>query len=381
MSEVLPANPDLDWYKKAAKQRLREWRADNPTTRLAEAQLSIARENGFSSWRELKGHISRVVELPRLFESIQRRDHDATRKLLKKRPDLARLSSTEGLTAIHVAAESNNTTAIELLVRHKANPKTYFGKSAHNALSWALTVGSLDAARALVRNGLQPDFFCAAGLGDLDRLRSFFDANGKLAPSASQTGSSRWLEDGTRIPAPPSTSLEQISDALYFASRNGQVEAVTELLARGPDLSFRSFYGGTALHWAYCSGNQQIVDLLLRAGADPTLRDYEMQCTPRAFGVCVASLWGFPVLLHRVLQMDSSVVNIFEGRGTPLHEAVRGGNPRIVQTLLLAGADPSIRDLEGNTSLDLAKAGKHADVVEVLERHAGHGASDTTFIL
>ena len=168
------------------------------------------------------------------------------------------------------------------------------------------------------------------------------------------------------MPAPPPAARDQISDALYFASRNGQTAAVQELLAHDPDLSFRAFLGGTALHWAYYSGQREVVDLLLRAGADPALRDEEYQCTPRAFGICVASSWGFPALLARVLRMDPTAVNILEGRGTPLHEAAREGHARTVKMLLEAGTDPSIRDAEGRTSLDLARAYQRENVIEVL---------------
>jgi hypothetical protein len=53
-AQALPVRPDLNWYKKAAKKRLNQLRAHHPDTRLADAQLSIAREHGFSSWRVLK---------------------------------------------------------------------------------------------------------------------------------------------------------------------------------------------------------------------------------------------------------------------------------------------------------------------------------------
>jgi ankyrin repeat protein len=365
MTQDLPARPDNEWYRKAAKKRLRDLRLENPAAKLAEAQLAIAREHGFASWRELKRSVDRLIELPRLFDAIRRRNHDALRALLDANPSLSRLPADDGSTAIHVAAETNDSAAIGLLARDKASLGAYYGKRAHNALSWALTVGSSDAAAALVRNGIEPDLFCAAGLGDGARVRWFFE-NGKLKSNASRTGSSRWLPDGTRLPAPPSSARERISDALYFASRCGQPDAVRELLTHDPDLSFRAFIGGTPLHWAYYSGNREVVDLLLRAGADPTLRDYDYGCTPRAFGICVAASWGFPPLLGRTLRMDPSCVNIFEGRGTPLHEAARSGHARIVDALLTAGANAEVRDADGRTPLDLASGGGHAAAAEIL---------------
>lgn len=366
---ALPAHPDLDWYRKSAKHRLRNLRGANPAATLAQAQLAVAREHGFASWRELK-HAADLQQLPRLFAAIRARNHDEARKMLDANPGLARAPAEDGQNALHLAAEVNDPATIELLVRRKANLGTYYGRRGHNALSWALTVGSRNAAEALVRHGLEPDFFCAAGLGDLERVRSFFGAKGKLAPNASRTGSSRWLADGTRLPAPPATERERISDALYFASRCGQPEVVRELLRHDPDLAFRAFIGGTPLHWAYYGGNRETVELLLRAGADPSLRDYDYDCTPRAFGICVAASWGFPPLLDRALKMDPSTVNIFEGRGTPLHEAARAGHSRLVMTLLAAGADPSIRDGQGKMALDLAAEAAHGETVELLRSRA-----------
>jgi ankyrin repeat protein len=364
-TEALPAQPNLDWYKKAAKKRLEELRTRDPGARLADAQLAIARENGFSSWRKLKDRIDQLTDLPKLFDAIHRDDRAKMRALLKDKPGLARLAGSEGQVAVHVAAECNNPDAIEILLQNKADPQAYFGGSGHNALSWALTVGSVESAMALVRNGIEPDFFCAAGLGDLERVRSFFDSKG-LAANASRTGSSRWV-GGKRLPAPPLTARERVSDALYFASRNGHPNVVKELLAHDPDLSFRAFLGGTALHWAYYSGRREVIEILIRAGADPQLRDEEYNCTPRAFGICVASSWGIAPIFIRVIQMDPTAVNILDGRGTPLHEAARAGHTRILQALLHAGADPSIRNADGRTPLDEAREHKQEAIIEILQ--------------
>src|SRR5688572_27687220 len=53
---TLPARPNLEWLKKTAKQRLIELRARDPGSKLADAQRAVARDHGFSSWRDLKTH-------------------------------------------------------------------------------------------------------------------------------------------------------------------------------------------------------------------------------------------------------------------------------------------------------------------------------------
>jgi hypothetical protein len=44
MPQTLPANPDLDWLRKAAKKRLATLRAAKPDARLHEAQRAIAND-------------------------------------------------------------------------------------------------------------------------------------------------------------------------------------------------------------------------------------------------------------------------------------------------------------------------------------------------
>src|SRR3954464_8616447 len=53
-ANALPARPNLSYLRKLSKQRLRAMRESTPASRLADAQLAVAREHGFASWRKLK---------------------------------------------------------------------------------------------------------------------------------------------------------------------------------------------------------------------------------------------------------------------------------------------------------------------------------------
>ena len=53
---------------------------------------------------------------------------------------------------------------------------------------------------------------------------------------------------------------------------------------------------------------------------------------------------------------------------TPLHVASAAGHVEIVQMLLKKGARPHVRDNNGRTALDLARAGGHDEVARLLER-------------
>jgi ankyrin repeat protein len=63
MSQALPARPNLDWLRKTAKQQLHELRKDNPGAKLAAAQLALARQYGFRSWRALRAEVDRLAAL------------------------------------------------------------------------------------------------------------------------------------------------------------------------------------------------------------------------------------------------------------------------------------------------------------------------------
>lgn len=54
----LPERPSAEFLRKLAKERLREMRSTKPAARLFEAQLEVAREHGFASWRDLVAHLN-----------------------------------------------------------------------------------------------------------------------------------------------------------------------------------------------------------------------------------------------------------------------------------------------------------------------------------
>lgn len=332
MTLVLPLRAHLDWLKKASKSRLEQLRASNASATLSDAQLSIARDYGFSSWRALKAEIDRRraafgaletaiaadttpiasddTQLLQLHKAVREGDVPAVVALLKSRPALVNAKDRDGQASLHVAAEWNDVKLGALLFASGADIEMTFGDSGHTALSWAITCNSLDFARAITALGARADLFCAAGMGDVDGIRAAFDDRGQLKPGASRTGSSRYSDDGLRLPCPPTSARDQISDALYAASRNGRADAVRELLTHDPDLGFRAYSGGTSLHWAHFSGARDVIDMLIAAGADTTRHDNTMNASPRAFGICTAASWGFGWKVKMLLRNDPTLKDV-----------------------------------------------------------------------
>lgn len=358
---ALPDRPSLEYLKKLAKDRLSELRRADPRARLADAQLAVAREQGFTSWRALRAELARrrgdaapdpVIEL---FAAIRAGEEATVDRLLTAHPALANARDEEGSTPLSAAVDAHRAALIPLLLRHGGDPHLVYAHSAHTPLSWAVVIGAYDCARALMQAGVEPDLFCAAGLGEVDRVRAFFGPDGRLRPGASITGSSRYAPDGTRLPCPPGIDREVVSDALYMASRAGHEGTVRELLARGPDLSFQAFAGATVLHWAYFAGAPSVVALLVASGADPTVRDPVLGCTPEAFGICTAASWGWLSKVRQRLEENPALIRAQSRRGGPLHEAAWAGHLGVVKLLVDAGADPGGRNEDGQTARDLAR--------------------------
>ncbi len=374
----LPDRPNLPFLKKLAKDRLHELRRTDPAARLVDAQRLVAREHGFPGWRALRAEVERrlATSLPdratRFFDAIRAGDGDQAERLLAEDPALADARDQEGSTALLAAVGAHRAALIPILLRGGADPHAVYAHSAHTPLSWAVTVLALDCARALVAGGVEPDLYSAAGLGDVARVRAFFGPDGRLRAEASITGSSRYAADGSRLPCPPETEAEVVADALYAAARAGQEAAVRELLAHGPDLSFRAFAGATALHWAHFGGARGVVALLQAAGADPALRDPVLGCTPEAFGICFPASVAWVSKVRERLAEEPRLVDAESARGGPLHEAAYAGTLEVVKALVEAGADRARRNASGQTALDLARARpEHAGCVAVAEWLAG----------
>jgi ankyrin repeat protein len=355
----LPERPSLEQLRKQAK----DLRDTEHHTTLTSAQLALARRYGFASWPKLK----LAVELLQLREAIGQNDAKRVRDLLDESPALAGERFPDGSTPLHEAVEGNRTDLVALLATHGAPLAARFGKSAHTPLSWALTVEAFDAAKKLVELGDQPDLFCAAGLGDVDRVRAFWDDDGRVRRSPSKTGSSRTSATGEHLPGPPASDADQVSDALYIASRLGHLEVSRWLLGHGAAPNWRGYCGATSLAWAEFSGNAEVGAMVRANGGADDITDYTYQATPRAFPVMVFASWGFAHRLLTRLNADRSLADIRTGTGTPLHAAAATGKAACVRVLLGFGADRSAVDTNGRTPVEIAKAGGHADVAALLQ--------------
>ena len=357
---ALPDRPSLEYLKKLAKDRLPELRRANAGARLADAQLVVAREHGFPSWRALRAHLDapgraeraeRVIEL---FAAIKRGEEATVERVLAADPGLANVRDAEGSTPLLAAVAAHRAGLIPLLLARGADPTPLCALRAHPALLGG-GLGVLRLGAGAHAGGPRARSLLRGGPGRHRAHPSVLLPDGRLKPHASRAGSSRYRPDGTRLPCPPETDREIVSDALYMAARNGHAGAVRELLTRGPDLAFRAFAAATALHWAHFAGAPAVVALLLAAGADPALRDPVLGCTPEHFGICTAASWVWLSKVRQRLAENPALVRAESRRGGPLHEAAWAGSLEIVKLLVEAGSDPGKRNGDGKTTRDLAR--------------------------
>ncbi|PWU04819.1 MAG: hypothetical protein C5B43_04085 [Verrucomicrobia bacterium] len=106
---------------------------------------------------------------------------------------------------------------------------------------------------------------------------------------------------------------------------------------------------GTLLHWAVREEKRDIVELLLKEGVDPNVRD-KYGKTPLQWGVKETG-YGLTKLL---LEYGARVNEQDDSGHTVLHTAIEANNMDLVKLLLKNEANLIIRDVQGSTLYDWA---------------------------
>ena len=161
----LPERASLEYLKKRAKERLPELRQRDAGAKLADAQLAIARDYGFSSWRALKAEIDRrrTPVLASFFSACRAGDVATLRDLLATESGLVRERTTEGSTGLHLAVEHLG--AVRLLLEHGADPNARDAGDNASPLHFAAGGASVEVVRALLDAGAD-----VHGVGDAHEL-------------------------------------------------------------------------------------------------------------------------------------------------------------------------------------------------------------------
>ncbi|KAK7938792.1 hypothetical protein WMY93_002118 [Mugilogobius chulae] len=147
--------------------------------------------------------------------------------------------------------------------------------------------------------------------------------------------------------------------------------SVKKLLDKGVDVNHRnSVDGRTLLANSAIEGSENIVEFLLKHGADPLVSDPQGQ-TPLTLASRQGHVQVVKVLLDWAkAQENATVVRTMEQADaegwTALRSAAWGGHVEVVRMLLDAGADVDGCDSEGRTALRAAAWGGHEEIVMIL---------------
>lgn len=187
---------------------------------------------------------------------------------------------------------------------------------------------------------------------------------------------------------------------MWACSKPAEAKFIELLLKHGARTEIKNYNGQTALHRAVCTKKTTaLVELLIKADADINAKDsrgyspllYAVDTTYNEDADKVALLakagadlevmneWKETALMVAIENAPDTVPALLEAGAkvnaicaddgkTPLIKAVWRKNPsvEVVKALLKAGADTSIKDQIGNTSLDYARDGRNSEIVDIL---------------
>jgi len=237
--------------------------------------------------------------------------------ILSRGADVAR-GNAHGWTALHQAAYSDLPHMARVLLEAGAPVDVSARGDGGTPLAVALFWGNTAVAGLLATHGVTPrNLRTAAGLDDvplLDSLwrtgeigahRSFYRPHGGF-PEWRPTSAVAEIRDEALSWAARADAVSAI-DALHglgadldanvyqgtpltWAATRGRVRAVRRLLSLGASVNRRGTFGGpqhgvgtTALHHAAESGHLEVIEVLLAAGADPTIEDELYGGTPASW--------------------------------------------------------------------------------------------------
>lgn len=204
---------------------------------------------------------------------------------------------------------------------------------------------------------------------------------------------------------PPSEHDLRIYAGLHAAAATGDVAAIEQLIADGEKPNLQDANSRTPLIVAAFRHQHAAVQALLRLGANPNAHDadgYDVltiaainndietlkaalaaganarAVTGRDNGSALisAAQLGFVDIVRALIEANADVDHV-NGRGwSALITAVALGNgdkphTETVEALVAARADGDLKDEQGKTAIDYARARGYADMVRILEKAVG----------
>ena len=271
---------------------------------------------------QLNSVLARSDPASRLYSALLYRQTPDVRRILEEHPELAN-ANLKGTRPLAIACESRNLELVQAVIEKGAdvNAKAADGWS---ILFWAVANDSTEVVKHLILKGADPK--------------------------------AREVDGETLLWAAPSTEMANF------------------LISKGVDPHAKDNFGDTALHAACRKARRDVVELLLNAGIHvETKGRWDMLPLHSA----ASSVTGDPRPVVNLLLQRGAKINSkgFQGH-TVIHEAAFYNRYEMADLLLSNGAEPNLKDANGQTPMDLAyKAGKDERVplINLLIRHGAPG--------
>ncbi|XP_076295146.1 tankyrase isoform X2 [Lasioglossum baleicum] len=294
-----------------------------------------------------------------LLEASKSGDLAAVERILQTNPHAVNCRDLDGRhsTPLHFAAGFNRVPVVEYLLAHGADvhAKDKGGLvPLHNACSY----GHYEVTELLVKHG------ASVNVADLWKFTPLHEAAAKgkyeivrllLRHGADATKKNRdgatpldLVRDGDQDVA----DLLRGNSALLDAAKKGNLARVQRLVTQD-NINCRDAQGrnSTPLHLAAGYNNLEVAEFLLERGADVNAQD-----KGGLIPLHNASSYGHLDIAALLIKYNT-VVNATDKWGfTPLHEAAQKGRTQLCALLLAHGADPFLKNQEGQTPVDLASA-------------------------
>jgi ankyrin repeat protein len=266
--------------------------------------------------------------------------HVAVFELLIKHGAQVNARNVQNETPLHGAASRGDVNAVGLLIRHGANVNAS-DNTGCTPLHKATEHGAVDVMALLVEHGADPNAIDKEGNTPLLLLLGSYqlgreERKGRIIDYATQL-----IAKGVRL----DVQNREGATALHKAAALGSPALLEVMLNRGASVNGTSSKGWTALHSAVSSGNMACVEMLLKHGAkanglgvQPGNLRLPMFSERTGTPLQIAASHGYNDII-RLLLAAGADVNARDAEGlTALDLARRSDHPSTVKLLLDNGA-------------------------------------------
>jgi len=152
--------------------------------------------------------------------------------------------------------------------------------------------------------------------------------------------------------------------ALMTAVNRNDKEQVQQLVDQGADVNQLESNGDAPLIMAAYKGHSEIVEILLKAGADVTAVDPGMKATALHAAAYAGRTKSAQLLIEYGIDIDAQ--GPYNGY-TALHDAIWQNNVETAKVIIAAGPNLSLKGNDGQTPLAMAQARGCGEIAALLK--------------